>query len=637
MRKLFFIVTILLLSFSNVSAQKLTAYQSGNGLWGFRDSKTKAEVIKPQYSDAHGFSFGYAAVKKNGKWFYINKSGQKIYDGAFDKAGNFNEYGEAIVNVNGEWGSLTPAGLLKAEGPTITVLKDSYQQEEKLGWSREEYDGSAEMVKGVDWGAYAESKTAKTRDELFSNKEPAIKKYVHKNGKTYSQGTEINGAKNGEWIFYQPITGKPIYTELWKNGLFTGVKNIYDINGNLISEKGTGTLIWYNEHDEYIAGKSEYQNGSRSGISIRFHKNGKIKQKALYKYDPNDVYGLRWEIIEINDSNGKPLPKGTLKNGNGTWISYDDNDKPTIITTYQNGKKVKEETSLVKDIDKIYENIIPQKTDNKIIAEGTTAERTLGNHSYEMSKGLYEISTGDNNAAFNSFKTAAEKGEHEAMAYLGMMYYEGLGTAKDYKKAYEWILKAKNQGNAKAAYQLGIMYYNGNGVTKSYAEAYKWYNVAAAKGVADADYNIGLLFESGKGVDKNLQTAFNHLKKAADNGSLPGAYATGIYYYYGSAGEKNIPAALKYTLMAEKAFTKAPDYYNHLAYCYFENGELQMALNKLAVAMKIDPTYANGYDSMGEMYLKSGNKTLAIEYYKKAAQMGHDNAIKWCKNNNITY
>lgn len=28
------------------------------------DSKTKAEIIKPQYNDAHGFSFGYAAVKK---------------------------------------------------------------------------------------------------------------------------------------------------------------------------------------------------------------------------------------------------------------------------------------------------------------------------------------------------------------------------------------------------------------------------------------------------------------------------------------------------------------------------------------------------------------------------------------------
>lgn len=705
MKKLILLSVITLLAVSNLKAQKLTAFKSNSGLWGFMDSKTKAEIIKPQYNDAHGFSYGYAAVKKNGKWFYINKSGESICEHKFDKAGNFDLYGEAVVSINGEWGKLYYGSLnydhctlMKALGLAATVYKEAYEQEEKLGWIKEEIDGFAEMVDG-DWDAYAKSKSAKSIDELF--KKPVEKKYFHKNGKISAKGNEINGKKVGQWsfysengcliedanynsngvadgnfiryfcfgkeygyttynpnyktgnlkngkqdglvTFYHPIKGKRTYTELWDDGIFKGVKDIYDINGNLMSSSGTGTVIWYNENSEKIAGKSEYKNGHKSGIAVWYHPSktaSQIKQKALYKYDANDPFGLRWEILEIYDKNGNPLPKGTLKNGNGTWISYDDYDKPTIITTYQNGKKVKEETALAKDIDKIYENILPKENEQKVIAEETAAQRSTGNYSFTMSEGLYYFSTGDYTKAFNSFKTAAEKGENEAMAYLGLMYYEGLGTTKDYKKAHEWILKSANEGNPKAAYQLGILYYHGKGVVQSYGKAYEWYNVAATKGIADADFDIGLLFEKGQGVDKNLQSAFNHFKKAADKGSLPGAYATGLYYYYSykdSGVEKNIPLALKYTLMAEKGFTNSADYYNTLAYCYFESGELQTALNKLATAMKIDPTYANGYDSMGEMYLKSGNRANAIEYYKKAAQMGHENAIKWCKDNNINY
>lgn len=703
MRKLFLLSVIVLHQVSNVSAQKLTAFKTNNGLWGFMDSKTKAEIIKPQYNDAHGFSYGYAAVKKNGKWFYINKSGQKICDKTFDKAGNFDEYGVAIVSINGEWGKLYYGSLMydncelmKASGLMGTIDKETYLQEEKLGWIREENDGFAEMDDATAkmWDAYANNKLAKSADDLYKK---SSKKYFHKNGKISAVGDEINGKKVGQWsfynekgclvssenynndgiadgnfnryfcfekeygytvynptyktgslkngkqdglvIFYNPNNGSPAYTELWENGVFKKVKDIYDSNGNLLSSNGTGTVNAYREDSKYLSSKMEYQNGHRAGVGVWYHPNKttlQVRQRALYKYDANDVNGLRWEIIEINDYNGKPLPKGTLKNGNGTWISYDDYDKPTIITTYQNGKKVKEETALVKDIDKIYENINTQKSDKKIIAEGTSAERASGNYSYEMSKGLYEYSSGEFTAALASFKIAAEKGEQEAMVYLGVMYYDGTGTTKDYKKAYEWILKAKNKGNAKAAYQLAIMYYYGNGVTQSYTDAYKWYNVAAAKGIADADYNIGTLFESGKGVDKNPQSAFNYYKKAADKGSLPGAYATARCYHYAIGIKKDLSLATKYYEKAEGGYSANPDFYNSAAYCLFENNNFEGALKLLNHAVTIDPKYANGYDSMGEMYFKKGNKTKAVEYYQKAANMGWEGAKKWLKENTGT-
>lgn len=194
----------------------------------------------------------------------------------------------------------------------------------------------------------------------------------------------------------------------------------------------------------------------------------------------------------------------------------------------------------------------------------------------------------------------------------------------------------KNKGNAKAAFQLGIMYYYGNGVSQSYADAYKWYNVAAAKGIADADYNIGLLFESDKGVDKNLQSASNYYKKAADKGSLPGAYATARCYHYAIGVKKDISLATKYYEKAEGRYSNNPDFYNSAAYCLFENNNFEGALKLLNHAVTIDPKYANGYDSMGEMYFKKGDKTKAIEYYQKAANMGWEGAKKWLKENTGT-
>lgn len=350
-------------------------------------------------------------------------------------------------------------------------------------------------------------------------------------------------------------------------------------------------------------------------VVVQKNKYGFINKQGLV------VIPLKYSFASIFEKGKASVSEG----GNYYFI-----DKVGNRITENSSKKT--DKNLTEGIDKIYESI-NTKNDKKVIAEGTSAERASGNYSYEMSKGLYEYSTGEYTAALNSFKVAAEKGEQEAMVYLGVMYYDGTGTTKDYKKAYEWMLKAKNKGNAKAAFQLGVMYYYGNGVTQSYADAYKWYNVAAAKGIADADYNIGLLFESGKGVDKNLQSASNYYKKAADNGSLPGAYATARCYHYAIGVKKDLSLATKYYEKAEDGYSSDPGFYNDVAYCLFENNNFDGALKLLNQAVTIDPQYANGYDSMGEMYFKKGNKTKAIEYYKKAADMGWEGAKKWLKEN----
>ncbi len=70
---------------------------------------------------------------------------------------------------------------------------------------------------------------------------------------------------------------------------------------------------------------------------------------------------------------------------------------------------------------------------------------------------------------------------------------------------------------------------------------------------------------------------------------------------------------LGYTLMGEKKYTEA------------------VAVFKLNVEMY--PQSANVYDSLGEAYMKSGNKELAIKNYKKSLELdpANQNAVEMLK------
>lgn len=54
------------------------------------------EIIPPQYKDARNFSERLAAVKKDGKWGYINPVGDTVIDFQYDRAYSFSE-GKALV------------------------------------------------------------------------------------------------------------------------------------------------------------------------------------------------------------------------------------------------------------------------------------------------------------------------------------------------------------------------------------------------------------------------------------------------------------------------------------------------------------------------------------------------------------
>lgn len=83
-----------------------------DGTWGFKKgfhAGTHDIVIEPQFENAQFFNEGLAAVKKNGKWGYIDTSATVIIPYQFEAA-NWFENGLAGVKLNGKWGFITTTG-----------------------------------------------------------------------------------------------------------------------------------------------------------------------------------------------------------------------------------------------------------------------------------------------------------------------------------------------------------------------------------------------------------------------------------------------------------------------------------------------------------------------------------------------
>ncbi len=73
------------------------------GKWIFVDGKGK-ESNFGDYDDARSFSNGFAAVCRSGRWGYINSSGKLVISYTFSDAGAFNSKGTAFVKTDsGKW------------------------------------------------------------------------------------------------------------------------------------------------------------------------------------------------------------------------------------------------------------------------------------------------------------------------------------------------------------------------------------------------------------------------------------------------------------------------------------------------------------------------------------------------------
>ncbi len=122
-------------------------------------------------------------------------------------------------------------------------------------------------------------------------------------------------------------------------------------------------------------------------------------------------------------------------------------------------------------------------------------------------------------ASIDAVKAAAEQGDAQAQAELGLRYFFGdKGVYLNYETAASWFSKAAEQGDAKAQMYLGNCYFTGGGVKQDSTQAVYWYRKAAEQGVADAQYLLGLYYHTGEGVKQDTTQAAYWWRKAAEQG-----------------------------------------------------------------------------------------------------------------------
>lgn len=94
------------------------------------------EIVGDPYEDARPFADGWAAVKKNGKWGFIDQEGTVQIDFQFDDARSFGQH-LAAVKIDGQWGYVSMSGEL--------VITPAYLEAQSF------YNGSAPVKTQIGW------------------------------------------------------------------------------------------------------------------------------------------------------------------------------------------------------------------------------------------------------------------------------------------------------------------------------------------------------------------------------------------------------------------------------------------------------------------------------------------------------
>ncbi|MBI3502372.1 MAG: hypothetical protein HY063_11315 [Bacteroidetes bacterium] len=184
--------------------------------------------------------------------------------------------------------------------------------------------------------------------------------YGHLPWELFSKTNYLHGKKNGNEILFRGhdtsrvatyVNGKPqgIIKE-YESGRLTSVYKIENEKAILreeyfpagwIKAKYTDTIIGgkkLNGFETFYPNKKTkskgfYFNDELDGDYKYFHTNGKPWSERIYKE------GKLVEVTCNYDAMGNSSDKGTMKNGNGTLILYDEEGLPTDTEKYVNGEK----------------------------------------------------------------------------------------------------------------------------------------------------------------------------------------------------------------------------------------------------------------------------------------------------------
>jgi TPR repeat protein len=146
--------------------------------------------------------------------------------------------------------------------------------------------------------------------------------------------------------------------------------------------------------------------------------------------------------------------------------------------------------------------------------------------------------------AFRLLSVLAFSGQPDAQLIIGLMNWEGLGTAKNTDAAMKLFQASAAQGNSRAMNVIGYSYDHGIGVETNLEEAVRWYRLAIEKGERRSLNNLGLLYAEGRGVPKDPAEAHRLWQLAIDQGHAPSMTNLAGAYADGNSVEKDMEKAM---------------------------------------------------------------------------------------------
>lgn len=121
--------------------------------------------------------------------------------------------------------------------------------------------------------------------------------------------------------------------------------------------------------------------------------------------------------------------------------------------------------------------------------------------------------------AFTYLKAASDKGNIQALSYLGDLYRKGIGCELSYDKALELYEEAYNLGDQKSGYNIGYCYFKGLGsVDQNYEKAINWFKKSD---YSMAKHWLAICYYFGYGIEVDREKTLDLLSSSEGNLNSP--------------------------------------------------------------------------------------------------------------------
>lgn len=153
---------------------------------------------------------------------------------------------------------------------------------------------------------------------------------------------------------------------------------------------------------------------------------------------------------------------------------------------------------------------------------------TANNAEHWLRQGQTFMAQGDDKAAFERYRQAAEQGNADALFLTGVARIRGVGTDKDQVQGLKDIEQAAAKGQKVGQFTLGYLYKKGLTGKVDYQQAVHWFRLAAEQGLALAQVAMGTHRAQGLGIAEDPDEAQRWFRKAYAQGNNLAGYNLAI-------------------------------------------------------------------------------------------------------------